>query len=553
MRKNVALLLFVTIFVSCVSEEEITPTPTQEPDATIEVKGFEIKINSPIQTRDYSFYNGGVSGIFENPENEKFFQGSIQITYEENSAHLNPNDIEVVWRSDIDGILYQGSPNNYLESEISKKLSSGLHTIYFEASIPSKGIVVKDNIMLSNNLKLSAKNTGKSVKLDWTKYTGDDFVSYMVYSEDFSPIAEISDINTLSYDNKVFPSLIAPQKYQVIVNTTNNYNHIIGSNIESMHPGQYVTFPYYLRKITKDPFRPRLYALVGNKNYTSDAYGLAVIDFSEEKFEIKTHILKDDFFTDLDITEDGNFMFLSETKNEKITKLNLNSLESETFPTQTNSWGIEKIEVTINNILLCYGNSPAMNASQFLLYDGNSGALIGGPIVSPIVYADFEFDSLNNALFAGKSSMNNGQLFKFSVTETSVNINSFPLWLNTISNPSPFLFLTDDKQHLFWENHQLDLNMNIVRTFSSNIKACSPTNMFLADLNKVYDYRDLFTVYEFPAFPEGNSITNSLTFPDDMNLVYCRASQSNIKNNDEANYAAQTYIFKFRVGKTNVL
>lgn len=533
----------------CSSENEPTSSDDIKPDpeTIINITSFTAIIDHPIQTRDYSYHNQGYNGLFENPDSSKVFKGNINISYGENSTQLNTNDIQIIWRSSIDGILFQGNPNENLQSEIEKKLTKGIHTIFLEASIPSNNLIVKDSITLSNSIKLTTLNTGKSVKLNWSKYGGNDFVSYKVYSEDFNPIVEIKNINTLEYHVTSFPSLIEDKKYQIIVETNSNYNHVIGSNIESMHPGVFVEFPYYVNKIIKDPSRPRVYALVGNKNYNSDVFGLLIIDIDSQTFEINSHILKNEIFADLDISPDGQYLFLCQERIEKITKLNLDTLEATTFATNTNEWGIHKIEVGNNNVLYCHRDPPTSGSTQFWIYNGNNGSLINGP-TSVLSHGDIELNNATNTLYGGESNTSNGRMYKFNVDGTSINLDSnFPVWPNGITFPSPFILLSEDNKSIFWENYQLDLNLNVIRTFNANIKACSPNNNYLADYNKIYDYSSLSVVCEYPKFPEGTFISNSIVFSDDNNLLYCWSNQSNISYSPDPYYRALTYIFKFEI------
>ncbi|MGG8498002.1 hypothetical protein ACQY1Q_16455 [Tenacibaculum sp. TC6] len=549
MKKHVLLLLFVFLLFNCSTNDDYSPP--SEPDTNIIIESFKAKITSPSQFRDYSFYNQGCEGIFENPDRSTLFQGNVDIGYVNGSAHLKNSDIVVTWVSSVDGIFYQGNPNDSMETEIEKKLSKGVHTIYLNVSIPSKNIHIKDSITLSNAIQLTAKNTSKSVKLTWTKYEGSDFKSYIIYTEDFKPIVEINDINTLEYNFENFTSLVEKKQYQVIVRTKGVYEHIIGSNIEKMYPGIFIDFPYYIRKIISDPIRNRLYGLVGNKNYISDNYGLVIIDIDSQNFKVNSHILKDTFYTDFDISPDNENLFLSQTDNEEIVKLNLTTLTPTSFTTNTDSWGIHKIEAGVNNTLYCYGNSPTFDSSKFWIYDGNTGNLINGPITSFLTHDDIEYNHKNQALYTGKSSVNNGRVYKFNTDNTFVDVSSYPIWLTTISSPEPFILLAQNNQSLFWENYQLDLDLNIIRTFTSNIKACSPNNILLSDYEKVYTYNDLSIKYTFPQFPTGTSVANTIVFSDDDNLIFCRADQSNVKNHGELYYKGQTYIFRFKVGKNN--
>src|SRR5690606_436402 len=426
---------------------------------------FTATINTPNQTRDYSYHNQGYNGVFENPDSSKLFRGNINISYGNNSTQLNISDIEVIWRSNIDGILFQGNPNDNLQSEINASLSKEVHTIYFEASVPSENLTVKDSIILSNNIKLTTINTGKSVKLNWTQYEGNDFVSYSIYKEDFEPIAEIQDINTLEYEDVELPSFIEDFEYQVIVNTSDNYDHPIGSNIESMHPGIFIEFPYYVFKLIKDPIRSKIYAIVRpqSNNDESDKYGILIIDTNT--FEINSHILQDDRFADLDISPDGQYLFLCQERVEKITKLNLDTIQAITFVTDTNEWGIHKIEVGNNNVLYCHRDPPASGDTQFWIYNGNNGSLINGPTYG-LSHGDIELNNANNTIYAGESNTSNGRMYKLAVDGSSISFDSnYPIWPDGVSYPYPFILLSDDNQNIFWEHFQLDLDLNVIRTF----------------------------------------------------------------------------------------
>lgn len=551
MKRQIYLLLILILTISCSSENE-TPLDNNNDDETVDpvlnITNFTVTINSPLQTRDYSYYNQGYDGIFEKPDSIKVFNGNINISYENNSVQLNNTDIQLVWRSSIDGILFQGNPNDNLGSEIEKTLTKGIHTIFLEASLPNENLTVKDSIILSNSIKLNALNTGKSVRLNWTKYEGNDFVSYKVYTEDFFPITEIKNINTLEYDVTSFSSLVEDKKYQIIVETSGNYNHVIGSNIKSMHPGVFIDFPYYISKIIKDPFRPRVYALVGNQYEESDVYGLLIIDIDQDTFEINSHILQDNLYADLDISPDGTNLFLCQKNVDKITKLNLNTLNSITYSTNTSGWGFRKIEVGNNNTLYCQIR-PASGGGRFFIYNGNTGQLIKA-FSSGLDNGDIELCNSNNSLYAGESNTSNGRMYKLSVDGNSVSTNfdtNYPVWPDGVSYPYPFILLSDDNQSVFWENYQFDLDLNVIRTLDTKIKACSPNNFYLADFEKTYNYSDLSIAFEFNGLPEGNSMFNSIIFSDDTTLIYSQANQSNVRDSTDPYWRAQTYIFKFEI------
>jgi hypothetical protein len=339
----------------------------------------------------------------------------------------------------------------------------------------------------------------------------------------------------------VFSSLVEEKKYQIIVETNGSYDHIIGSNIESMHPGIFIDFPYYVSKIIKDPSRDRMYALVGNKNSESDVYGLLLIDINSQTFKINAHLLKSEIFADFDISPDGQYLFLCQERVEKITKFNLDTFEVTSFATNTNQWGIHKIEVGTNNILYCHKDPPTSGTTSFWLYDGNNGSEIASE-TGFTEHGDIEFNVFNNKLYAAQSN-GSSTIYRFSN-------NNNKLSLDKINEPYsyrayPFVFLAPDSQKIFWEKFELDLDLNIVRTLNTSIKACSPNNNYLADVINIYNYSDVSVNYKFKGLPVGNSMFNSLVFSDDTTLIYAQANQSNIRYAPDPYWRAQTYIFKF--------
>ncbi|WP_440880444.1 hypothetical protein [Tenacibaculum sp. C7A-26P2] len=542
------------VVISSCSDElaSLSGSISSDQNQILETVNVSTAIKSPIQSRDYSFYSQGKTGIFENPKNTKQFSGFVSLKYtDNNSATYKNTDIEVTWKSSIDGILFRGSPDVDFESNISKKLSVGVHTIYFEAFLKDKKIISKDSITLSNTIQLIAKNTSRSVKLNWTKYEGNDFISYQIFSEKFEPIAEINDINTLKLEYKNFESFIDEKNYQIIVKTKKLTKHIVGSNIERAHPGEFIVFPYYIRKIIKDPNRPQLYALIGHPNYESDNYGLVIINQTKDTFHISSHILKQSFFTDLEVSKNSSTLFLSE--NKKIIKLNLDNLQPSTLMTSNDNWNINKIRLGSGGKLLYYSNSNSRPGSKFTILDNNTGSLIMESIVSPLTFSDIIYNSKSNTIYAGKNNSYNSQLYPYSYNNNLIKLIEQPLSKSIKPDESPELFFSTDNQNIFWKNYQLNGDLNILRTFDTPVRACSPSNRFLANYDKVFDYHGLFTHFEFPSFLKADpDLKTLLIFPDDNNVIYCNVKQSNWKNSEDKYYKAQSFIFNFRIGKSNI-
>ena len=137
-----------------------------------------VGIETPSRLRDYSYNNNGDYGVYETPANSKTFKGKINAT---EGFTISPNDLTVKWRSDIDGELFSGNPDENFESNFTTPLSKGLHKIYMEVYLGNHSLVKMDSIMVSNVIKLeAAPRLGRIMRLNWTKYEGSNFVSYLV-------------------------------------------------------------------------------------------------------------------------------------------------------------------------------------------------------------------------------------------------------------------------------------------------------------------------------------------------------------------------------------
>lgn len=533
MKKTILSIFLVFVFISCSNDknnEEVIETPTIN---------LKTEITSPLKNRDYTFHDNGKYGIFEDPITQKKL--TAKIILEEGNTTSNDNFI-VKWKSDIDGALYEGKPNKNLESEITINLSKGLHKILFEVYTSDKKIIKKDSIVISNIIKLDAVNdTGRSTKLNWTKYEGNDFTSYLIYGEDFKFITEINDINTLTYEILETKSLIKEQKYQIIVKTTKSYDGIMGSNIVSKVSGIFIKFPYYVPKIIKDDQRSKIYAIVAPrfKSDKTDKYGLLIID--TKTFTIESHILTNDRFSDLDISPDSRFLYLTQNYVEKLTKIDLNTMSVVNFTTTTNGWGFHKIEAGNNNVLFCHVTPPTSGSTGIASLDGTNGNQISTSYYG-YSHGDIEFNSKNGKLYMGESNTSSGVIYCNTYINQDLKIeNPYPFFPYPVMFPDPFILISDDNNSVFWENYQLGINLQINKTFNTKIIACSPNNLYLSDIEKIYDYNKFSVIFNYPPFPS-NDNTKTILFIDDNTIITSKAYQPNFVNEP-----AITYFFKMKI------
>lgn len=531
MKKLIFLILSI-LFFSCSNDENSINNEAENTQITLTTS-----ILNPLKNRDYSYHNNGVNGVFEDPTLQKNLKGKIVLT---NNSNVSNNNLIVKWKSDIDGQLYEGNPNTNLESEININLSKGLHKILFEV-YSNNTLLKKDSVYISNVVKLQGiAETGRSLKLKWSKYEGNDFVSYLIYGQNFQPIAEINNINTLEFEYFETTSLIENRNYQIVVKTTNSTNSFInGSNIITLKSGIFSEIPYYVTKIVNDENHGKIYGIISPRNNT-DTAGLVIFD--SNNLNLISHILQSKKFTDLDISPDGQFLYLTQKYVEELTRINLNSMSIETFVTSTNNWGFHKIEVGNNNLLYCHRTPPTSGSTAIHILNSQNGNEIAISYYG-YLHGDIEFNPVNGSLYHSESNISDGRIRKNSFINGSLNIDSnYPAYnVFGVSYPYPYLFLSHDNNSLFWENFQFDVNLNVVRQFNTKMISCSPTNLYLSDLDKVFDYTNLNVIFSYPPFPV-NDNTRTLLFTNDNTIITSKAYRPNVTN-----YPDKTYLFKIKI------
>lgn len=530
-----ALLLLVT--VGCSKTEESKPVLAIE-----EVEGnINVGIVLPLKDRDYSFHNNGDSGVYEIPTNEKNFKAKIELS---ETLNASPTDFIVKWISDIDGVLFEGHPNSNFESTLTTSLSKGLHTISFEVYLVNNPqLLQKDSITIANVIKLeTVSRLGRIMKLNWTKYEGNDFISYLVYSINNQPIAEIADINTLQYEHSSPYSLIEEVPYQIVVKTSNPnlIYETVGSNIVAKKPGDFLSIPYYIKKMVKDPIRNKLYAIcTPDDSYeVADKYGVIIIN--TDTFAIERHILVDRRFIDLSVSPDGQYLYLTRYRVENITKLNLNTYTYNDIITHTGGNGIWNIEAGNNDIL--YANIE-YNSGHIQMIN----AVTGSSIESNwrFYFSEMRYNSSNNNLYYSEGT-SSGRLFKLNSvnipTGDYLTLPQYPPFPGGVGYPYPVVTISDDGNHIFWDEYQMNTNLNVIRLFDDiYIHACSPSNQYLSDLHKIYDFNTMNTILTYPSFGNHEFYDSDVYFTDE-NTIFTNKSYD--PNDGTPSYS---YIFRIKI------
>ncbi len=528
MKKVLYLIVLSILSFNCGSDDETISENENINDSENEsidfdnIKGFSVSILTPNRERDYSYHSQGNTGVFENPNLPTAFKGKVTLDYMDNNSSVPSSKINIKWSSKKDGDIFEGDLNDLYESNFEKLLSKGNHKIYFEASIEdNSNFIAKDSITISNVISLQLENTDRSVKLKWSKYEGDDFQSYLIYRENFEPLVEIPNIDITEYEDSNI-TLANIKKFQIVVKTSNDEGIISGSNIEEEEAGKYIRIPHFVTKAINDKTRNRIYTIIGEEfssNNDADEYGLLILDNNSQMVEIKSHILKEYRFSDLDMSLDGKYLFLCERGIDKITRLDLNNLEVTRFDIASFGWGIHKIEVGNNYRVYCHRRPPTSGNSPLFILDGINGEQKG--FYNWLNHGDIEFNPINNRLYHSTSITSEKELIKFSVDNDFVSREK--VFAPDIPFPKPFLLISENGEKLFWEKFQLDNNLNIEREFENPIIACNDDNSYISDGIKLMAFDDLSTVFEYPNFPS-HEISKEVFINDDS-ILFVKSSQ----------------------------
>lgn len=477
---------------------------------------FYIRITTPEKYRDYSYHNEGMSGVFENPETETEFNGTIVLNLDRGEDPVKPEELIVEWTSSIDNILYSGRPNSKLESGFRKKLSKGVHTIYFKVTINSNHKIYQlDSVIITNVMSLNSSGTDKSIRLNWQKYEGTDFISYLVYKYNTKPIATIEDIETTTFEDFEI-SLADSTSYQIVVDRKNTTNTIFGSNMKKDIAGNYIKIENYIYKMIPDPKRNRVYGIINPGKYSyAKSYGMVIIGTENDVLTVQKHLLETYCFWDLDISSDGNSLFLC---GNEIIQLDLNT--DSIVKEIKLSYSGHKIEAGKNNRLYYHVTPPSSGDTPLVILNSNTGSTISINQHNDFEFrhGDIEYNALNNMIYHGQSNINAGYLIRYDVSE-DYTVPKDPQGYN-FDYPDNFLLISNDGKNIYWQDQQFDQNLNPIRSLDHQIIGCSANNQFIADYNNLYSLSDYKKVMTLPNLRYGDTFGLCFTNNDNSILFY---------------------------------
>lgn len=489
---------------------------------SLEISSLTASIVQPEQERDFTFHEQGAFGVFHNPDSSLRLSGEVHIEYfGTQSPELSPSDVGVRWISSIDGILNESVANEDFANHAEFKLSKGLHTIVFETRLlANEELLSSDSLIVSNVIALNLIPTDKSFKLNWSPYSGDDFVSYVLYRDDFEPVIELFSISDTTFEDK---SIILSEQYsyQIAIRTKSPKGTLLCSNIAGGVAGNSLRIGHFVKKVSYDHLRSKLYAIVGEDSHYNDyadQYGLIILDLSGDSMIVSDHILSDRRFADMDISLDGRYLFLSYRKEERITRIELSDLSVTDLWPDLRDWGVHKIEVGHDYRLYCHRTPPTSGGSPLFIVDGVNGEQIG--VFDGFTHGDIDYNENNKKLYHSTSTRLK-MVFKYSVeNDMIVEEDRFaPL----IGWPSPNILVSEDGQFVFWENYQLDQDLNIVRELEGRILSIDRESTCFSNGWKLMGVENMESWFNYPSFPPYELRNEVIT--SDASIIICNANQ----------------------------
>ena len=422
------------------------------------------------------------SGVFESPivsftsppnESELDIDTPIEFSINVNDNNDSPQNISLEWSSSIDGLLStQSADSDGMSSLFVDDLSQGDHIIRIKAT-DSDGFIGGDilNINVSdfpNSVFLNAlQGLLSGIQLDWTTSDEPSFSNYKIYrslnnSSNFNLVEIINEVNTTTFiDSDV--SIGENYFYQIGVNFSNADERL--SNVQQkIFQGVSIYLGTQVQKMIVDPNRPFIYAV--------DRFNNSLLFIDTDQGMLTKTIAVDSNPSDLDISLDGEKLYIANFGSTQIDVVDLNTQEidfSFMVDPDVDFWGGNPYRITLlTDNRLAYTSEDQWNSIKIV--DATTGVHI---VVSDNIYqANLFTDLAGSVLYVGESGNTGSKVTKYDVSANTFNeveqSTSGSAWDRNcfITKNGEFIFFK--KQKLLASNLQSSLG-----SFSSEIFAAN--------------------------------------------------------------------------------
>jgi hypothetical protein len=421
---------------------------------------------------------------------------------------INVSKLKVVWSSNIDGVIYEGSVGKNFQTEFYiHTLSKNIHRITLRIYNEIDSILM-DEITVFNQIKLEASEIiDNAVTLLWSLLADPNFYSYELYRSEKGDNIRTTPPIFIGYDRKdtVFKdsqAIIGTDSFYRVYATYNN-KVPIGSNLLSVRAGTLADLDFPILKILPDPKRELLYGIVSPDDIDQQlesGYGMVILDLKD--LTVKKRLLTNWRFNDMDIND--NYLYLSTLGSSTIHKVNLNTQSAGSSFNVNNS--VRGIKIGSGNRLYYHIAPPRYSSmgTEFRIVDLETEKEL--PYITSIsdAYSNynrgkFTIDPVNNNIYHG-NLLSEPTIVRFSTTNDKF---SSAMW------KWGWGFLTHHilykKGKVFWHHFLLDSNLELLGFFETEgkyhtILDVSPNGDFAISDEGIFATSNRMMLKKIPAF-----------------------------------------------------
>jgi hypothetical protein len=225
---------------------------------------------------------------------------TINFNFKINDSDSKNEDISVIVKSDLNGILFSGQPNasGYVTFQ-TLSLDIGIHTITI-VSTDKEGHGQIRSFTLNNETPgsltlVSVNKVGSTVQLNWKQYLKKDFLQYKIFvlpNDQTVPtlLSVINDAGTTTFTDATPPLCNKAVYYMQMVNIKNVSSQ--SNSFSIIEPGGTI-YPFHASVVVHHPTMPILYIAdnEGKKLYalnyeTRQMLGSIAMDYSIENMHV---------------------------------------------------------------------------------------------------------------------------------------------------------------------------------------------------------------------------------------------------------------------------
>ena len=261
-----------------------------------------------------------------------FYQGeTINFRAEASDIDTPFENLTVVWKSDLDSIIYEGSLNEAgVTSFSTSELSKGVHLITASVTDDDQlegnatiqvSTLAPQPVVLSEPIK-----SEEGVNLSWSEYVESDFRKYDVYRKDgnctqgsLSLITSITDSNITSFVDKLSPFESQVCYYVSVINDSSKSSN---SNQEVVENPNGHIFDFLPHDVLIHPTENFIYLIdqAGSKIYKYDYVNQEIVQETETQGKIGYCALGDNGFgLEIYTPSDDGWIYVYEAQNLNLT------------------------------------------------------------------------------------------------------------------------------------------------------------------------------------------------------------------------------------------